>query len=277
MSDVTELFTIWLTDREWGAMPYLYELCIASWQVMNPNRKIVIYANNKLHLSLLDRTITEIRQLDDYFPGLYDYATKITTNKAHQSDIIRFTILHKQKGLYFDTDVLCYRDCEELITNTLKDNKSVMFSLEDNNMICNAVIGRFGNNGTEVFEDILKNYDTRYIKHSYLFNSQKYLWLMSRRYTEVIKLYDVGHTAFDPSWKLTNEERSRILSDADWNEYKKLGFNGVGFHLYSSVPYWDDFRQFIDENMYNKNPKVFITRLTKHIIDEYIRLMKEAD
>ena len=273
----TELFTIWLTDNDWDGMPYLYELCIASWQVMNPNRKIVIYANHNLHLSLLDRTITEIRQLNDYFPTLYDTAAVLTDKKAHQSDYIRYSILSQQKGLYFDTDVLCYKNCDDIIINTLKENKSVMFPLEDHNMICNAFIGRFDDYGKEVFEDILDNYHNRYIKHSYLFNSQKYLWLMARRYTEVIKLYEVGHTIFNPSWKFTDEEHNKMIADVDWNEYEELGFNGVGFHLYSSVSNWNKFRECIDKNMYDKEPDVFITRLTKHIINQYILLMKEAD
>lgn len=271
-----DLFTIWLTDKDWGAMPYIYELCIASWQVMNPNRKVVIYANHPLHLSLLDRTITEVRQLDDYFPGLYEKAANTTDNKAHQSDIIRFTILRNQKGLYFDTDVLCYRDCEKIIKDTINKDKPVMFPLEDANMICNAFIGRFDNDGTEVFEDILENYETRYIKHSYLFNSQKYLWLMARRHADVVHLYK-DETIFNPSWQLSDDDKNKLLSDVDWDEPDKIGFYGIGFHLYSSVPQWHDFRRFMDENMYNKQPKVFITRLMKHIIDEYILLMKEAD
>ena len=271
-----ELFTIWLTDKEWGAMPYMYELCIASWQVMNPNRKVVIYANHNLHLSLLDRTITEIRLLDNYFPGLYEKAASITQNKAHQSDIIRFTILSKQKGLYFDTDVLCYKHCEDVIENTLKAGKSVMFPMEDKNMICNAFIGRFDDFGKEVFEDILANYETRYIKHSYLFNSQKYLWLMSKRHANSICLYS-NETIFNPSWQLNEDEKNKMLLDLEYNEYDKAGFNGIGFHLYSSVKQWDSFRVYMDENMYNAEPKTFITRLMKYVIDQYIELMKEAD
>lgn len=273
----TELFTIWLTDNDWDGMPYLYELCIASWQVMNPNRKITIYTNNELHLSFLDRTITNVAKIQAHFPGLYETAAALTDNKAHQSDYIRYSILSQQNGLYFDTDVLCYKECGDIIRNTLKQNKYVMFPLEDKNMICNAFIGRFGNMGKEVFEDILENYDTRYIKHSYLFNSQKYLWLMSRRYSDLVHLYKVGHTIFNPSWKFLDEEHDKMIADVDWNEYEKLGFNGVGFHLYSSVPNWNEFREYMDENMYNKEPSVFITRLMKHIIDQYILLMKEAD
>jgi len=276
MQDIP-LFTIWLTNNDWDGMPYLYELCIASWQIMNPGRKITIYTNNELHLSLLDRTITNVAKIQAHFPGLYEKAAKITDNKAHQSDIIRFTILSKQKGLYFDTDILCYRSCDNIINRVLNNEKSVMFAKEDKNMLCNAFIGRFDDYGKEVFEDIVDNYETRYIKHSYLFNSQKYLWLMARRHTDVVHLYDIGHTCFNPSWKFTDEEHDKMISTAEWYEYENLGFNGVGFHLYSSVPQWNDFRTYMDENMYHKEPKVFITKLMKHIIDQYINLMKEAD
>ena len=41
------LFTIWLTDKDWDGMPYLWEICIASVQVFN-KKKVTIYTNHKL-------------------------------------------------------------------------------------------------------------------------------------------------------------------------------------------------------------------------------------
>lgn len=272
-----DIFTIWLTDKDWGAMPYLYEVCIASWQVMNPNRKVTIYTNHDLHLSLLDRKITNVCKIQAHFPGLYEKAAELTDNKAHQSDYIRYTILSKQQGIYFDTDVLCYRDVNDIVRHLMDSDKSVMLPMEDGNMICNAFLIKAKNLGTEVFEDIIDNYDHRYIKHSYLFNSQKYLMLMARRHSDKIMLYDEDKTIFKPSWLLPDNEFDQMVKDAQWNDYELLGFKGIGFHLYTSVKKWDDFREYLDNNLYNKEPDVFITRLTKHIIDQYILLMKEED
>ena len=272
MNDIP-IFTIWLTDEDWGAMPYLYEICIASWQVLNPNRKVTIYANHPLHLSFLDRTITEVRQLDSCFPGLYENAAEISDLRAHQSDFIRFSILKEQTGIYLDTDVLCYK-CIDDFLDEIKDLQSpITFCLEDDNMICNAcIVNTNVYNSKEVFNDILNNYNKRYIKHSYLFNSQKYLWLMYRRYGDKILLANPSSSIFNVSWKLTEDDKKLLLNAED---IKSL--DGFGYHLYSSNKKWDDMRKYIDNNLYNKYPQNFIQKLTKYIIDEYINLMKETD
>lgn len=269
MDDTAPIFTIWLTDREWGAMPYLYEICIASWQVFNPDRKIIIYSNHNLHLSFLDRTITEVRNVNSYFPGLYTKAEQISDKPAHQSDYIRYTILKDFPGVYLDTDVLCYKGIEDLIAEFDASDKEVMFCKEDDNMICNACIFSKGN-GKDVFNDILNEYDNRFIKHSYLFNSQKYLHLMVRRYPEDVGLFAPNRTIFEPSWMLSLKEQEKMLSE-------EPNFEGFGHHLYSSVYFWEEMRDYINKNIYNKQPNNYIQNLTSKVINEYINLMKEAD
>ena len=76
------LFTIWLTKKDWDAMPFLEEICIASAQVVN-NKPVTIYTNHELHLSFLDRTITKVEKIPQ---ELLDHVAKITDNLAHQSD-----------------------------------------------------------------------------------------------------------------------------------------------------------------------------------------------
>ena len=275
--DNAEIFTIWLSNNDWDAMPYLYEICIASWQVMNPNRKITIYTNNELHLSFLDRTITNVCKLQTHFPGLYEEACKITSNKAHQSDFIRYSILNNQAGIYLDTDVLCYNSLDEILEIFTKTDKDIMFCLEDDNMICNACIISNGFD-TDVFNDILEQYKTRYIKHSYLFNSQKYLWLMKNRYPSSIELALPNETIFKPSWKLEQSEISQLKTvNFQISNGKFENFEGFGHHLYSSVDNWNKMRDYINMNLYEKEPIYYINTLTAYIIDKYIDLMKEAD
>lgn len=275
--DNTPIFTIWLTDKDWDAMPYLYEICIASWKVFNPNRDIIIYSNHKLHFSFLDRTIIKVIQLDEEFPGLYDKAAEICDLRQHQSDYIRFSILKQQPGIYLDTDVLCYNSVDETINRFTESGKDVCFCIEDANMLCNACIiskGKF----KDVFDDILYEYETRFIKHSYLFNSQKYLWLMYKRYTNKIHLTIPQLTIFKPTWKMEPDERNALMSpDFHFENGSVQNFSGFGHHLYSSVDNWDKMRDYIDNNIYNKNPTSYITKLTRYVIDKYIDLMKEAD
>ena len=272
------IFTIWLTDNDWDAMPFIYELCIASWQVFNPKKKIIIYTNHKLHLSFLDRQITDVRQLDDFYPETYLRAKILTDNKAHQSDYIRYSILSQHEGIYLDTDVLLWQDITYCLAEQLTNDIPVAFPKEDKNMICNCFISSSGKN-VEIFEDLLYNYEHNYIKHSYLFNSQKMLNLLTRRYLDSVVTINEP-TLFECNWKGNNIDKLKqeINYNIDYGNSTPPGLNGVGTHLYSSVMNeWKVFKQWLDINCYNKNDNRYIIQLTNFIITEYIKLMKEVD
>ena len=260
------IFTIWLTKNNWDAMPYIYELFIASWHIFNPNRDVIIYTNNELHLSFLDRHITKIRKLDEFFPGLYEQAKNITDNIQHQSDFIRYYILSKTNGIYLDTDVLLYNSIDEILYKIQENNKYVMFSKEDENMLCNAFIIKLNKKVNSIFEDIVDNYKNNYIIHSYLFNSQKYLWLIWRRYNKDIILLD--DTIFKPGFMDTEDKFELIKNNI--HTYK-----GIGFHLTSTNNNYKILKQYLDINCYNKTPQNEIQQLMTVIINRYINLMKE--
>lgn len=263
------IFTIWLTNKDWDAMPYLYELCIASWHVFNPEREVIIYTNHELHLSFLDRHVTKIKKIQDEFPGLYQKAMELNVyNKAHQSDYIRYSILAKQDGIYLDTDVLLHHSLNKLTEGMLLEGYPVLFPKEDDNMICNCMIIKHGVAGEPVFRNIIRNYDTNYIKHSYLFNSQKYLWLMARRFPKEICLYN-GDTLFFPKWNCSNASFEVVMN-------KPYDF-GIGYHLSGSNEHWNNWRDYLDRNCYNIAPNNEMEQLLKDIINNYIQKMKEAD
>ena len=272
------IFTIWLTDNDWDAMPFLDEICIASWQIFNPNKKIIIYTNHKLHLSFLNRQITEIRDITDYYEQEYNYAISITDNKAHQSDYLRYSILSKEPGIYLDTDVLLWDNIDNCLSTQVLNNVPVAFPKEDENMICNCFISSSGKN-VEIFNDLLYNYEHNYIKSSYLFNSQKMLNLLTRRYLDSVITINEP-TLFECNWKgeRINELKQQINYNIDYGNSIPPMFNGIGTHLYSSiVDEWKSFRTWLDLNCYNKNDNRYIVKLTNFIITEYINLMKEVD
>lgn len=267
--DKLPIFTIWLTNKDWDAMPYLYEICIASWHSFNPNRKVIIYTNHKLHLSFLDRTITEVRLIQDYFPDLYENAMKLNVyNKAHQSDYIRYSILCKQDGIYLDTDVLLHHSLDKLLNVMEREGYPVLFPKEDANMICNCMIIKHGEAGEKVFRKIISNYNNNYVKHSYLFNSQKYLWLMARMFPKEICLYN-GDTLFFPKWNCSNAS-FEVVKD------KPYDF-GIGYHLSGSNEDWLMWRDYLDRNCYNVAPNNEMEQLLKDVITDYMYKMKEAD
>lgn len=264
MESRDHLFTIWLTKKDWDAMPFLEEICVASAQVAN-NKPITIYTNHKLHLSFLDRTITKVEQIPE---DLMNHVNSITDNLAHQSDYLRLWYLNKFGGIYFDTDILFWKPFTELWDTMVQEGYSVLYPREDDNMICNCMIMCSDPvQADKFFADMLCNYDDRYIKHSYLFNSQKYMNLMMRRYPKDVLIYN------RPS-----------LFEGKWNDYESIsnfieGKNaGVGQHLYWSIEeLWGNVRRNMDAHVYDNEPAAFPEKLTKSVIDKYIDLMKEAD
>lgn len=264
------IFTIWLTNKhDWDAMPYIYELCIASWHIANPDREIIIYSDSELHLSFLDRTITKIIKIQEAFPGLLEKAEKITQSITHKSDIIRYGILEQTNGIYLDTDVLLHSSLNHILFDMERMGYNVLFPAEDDNMICNCFIIKNGDAGSKIFKDILQNYENNYIKHSYLFNSQKYLWLMDRRYPQNMCIYG-GNTLFKPRWLSPAEDFDKIKEDIH-------AMGGIGFHLTGTNPNYIELRKYLDRNCYNVTPENDIQCLMTNIINGYMKLMKEAD
>lgn len=264
MESKNHLFTIWLTNKDWDAMPFLEEICVASAQIAN-NRPVTIYTNHKLHLSFLDRTITKVEQIPD---EIMMQVEAITDNLAHQSDYLRLWYLAMYGGVYFDTDVLFWKPFTELWDMMVQEGYSVLYPREDDNMICNCMIMCCDTDKAMLFmQDMLHNYEKRYIKHSYLFNSQKYMNLMMRRYPKDVCIYN------KPS-----------LFEGKWNNYESIsnfidGKNdGIGQHLYwSTEELWGNVRRNLDAHVYDNEPAAFPEKLTKSVIDKYIDLMKEED
>lgn len=256
------IFTIWLTDNDWDAMPFLNEICIASAQISN-KKPITIYTNHKLHLSFLDRTITKVEMIDQ---DLLDHVSKITDNKAHQSDYIRLYLLSKKGGIYFDTDILFWDSFKNIWDDMVDKGYSVLYPREDKNMVCNCMIMCCNpSKANEFFIDMLCNYDLRFIKHSYLFNSQKYINLMYRKYPSIIDIYEKP-SLFEIPWNSNNNEFLTIKEP-----------NGIGQHLYSSIKNWNYCSRLIDQNCYSDRTDWFPINVTRETIDKYIDLMKEAD
>lgn len=263
MEPKDHLFTIWLTDNDWDGMPYLWEICIASAQVFN-KKKVTIYTNHKLHLSFLDRKITEVIQLDK---DILDKAYNINpSSKAHQSDYLRLWLLSQYGGTYFDTDILFYGSYEDMWNKMKEANKNIAYPKEDKYMFTNCFI--MCNNPEKAkpfFDNMFKEYETRFIRHSYLHNSQKFIDLMYRRYNNI----------------LAYEEPS--LFQVTWNykgyvqEFQEGRCAGFGQHLFSSNEEWNSERFRISQHCYDIDPKDFPTKLSRIIIDSYIDLMKEAD
>lgn len=212
------IFAVWICKDGTYMMPLLYEVCIASWQVLNPNFKTVIYTNNpELKLNLLSRDTTEVRLIEDYIPTVLNDAKKMTENTpegmkfAHQSDYVRYWILASEGGIYIDCDLLCIKSIEELVENSKKDGKYVLEAYEDSMRICNAFFAKLDNEANPYFEDLISNYIKHYVKTSYTFNSIKYPMLLNLRYADIVHILPFKEGMFYPNWEKNENGDLNIL------------------------------------------------------------------
>lgn len=269
-----EIFFIWINKPGNYMMPLLYEVCIASWQIRNPDRKIVVYTDTtELKFNLLSKDTTEVRLLDEYFPELLQKAKDITKEApegmrfAHMSDYIRYVILLCSGGMYVDCDLYCIQDIDELIEECKRNNTPIIMAYEDKMRICNAFMACINQKGTNFYIDIVTNYEKRYVKSSYTFNSIKYPMLLKNRYKDLIYICPFKEGFFYPNWE-ENEN-----GDLNLLKQEECPLSGWGVHLYNTDIKWKEFRTTLSENLYTDNLNWWILKDMTYIMDSYMDLM----
>ena len=273
-----EIFAVWICKEGHYSMPLLYEVCIASWQIKNPDKKVIVYTNTTdLKYNLLSKDVTETRLLEDYFPNLLPEAEEITKNApegmkfAHQSDYIRYGILSSKCGLYIDCDLYCISSIDDLLTDCEHSQTPIVMAYEDKMRICNAAMGNFGEDGKPFYCEIVDNYRHRYVKSSYTFNSIKYPILLKNKYNELINILPFKEGFFYPNWEENENGDLNVLKDTE------CSLSGYGVHLYNTDIKWKSFREELSSVLYTNKRDWWILKDMNNTMDEYINLMVNAE
>ena len=276
MESFDEIFFVWINKPGHYMMPLLYEACIASWQIRNPNRKVVIYTDTtELKFNLLSKDTTETRLLNEYFPGLLEEAVLITKEApegmkfAHISDYVRYTILANQGGIYVDTDLMCIQSIDELIDNC--DSTPIIMAYEDSMRICNAFMACINDTGRDFYKDIVINYQDRYVKSSYTYNSIKYPMLLRNKYKNQIYICPFKEGFFYPNWEKNENGNLELL------KLPKCPLDGYGVHLYNTDIKWKEFRKVLADNLYTDNWDWWILKNLNECMDDYQELMVKSE
>ena len=273
-----EIFAIWVNKPGNYMMPLLYEACIASWQIKNPNRKVVVYTDTtELKYNLLSKDTTETRLLDEWFPGLLDRAAKITSEApdgmkfAHMSDYIRYVILFERGGIYVDCDLYCLQNIDDLVDNCRAGGTPIVMAYEDKLRICNAFMANLGAGGDNFYSDIVSNYEHRYVKSSYTYNSIKYPMLLKNRYAERIYICPFKEGFFYPNWEENANGDLSLLKTPD------CLLSGWGVHLYNTDIKWKELRQEIADNLMTDNLNWWIIKDLTDCMEKYQDLMAKSE
>ena len=273
-----EIFAIWLCKPGTISMPYLYEVCLCTWQIMNPSYKLVLYTNTReFSFNLLSKDTTEVRIIDDEFPELEQETNNIITDEtpegmryAQRSDYIRYTILYKLGGIYIDCDLLCYSSIEPLMEKIHNNHNSVCMAYEYTDRICNAFMACLDDEGKQYFNDIITNYQENYVRTSYTFNSIKYLYILNRKYRNIVEVLPLKEGMFYPNWEHGANGDLNMLMD------EKCELTGYGVHLYNTNPEWKSIRNKIDQTMFDDNNSSWLCRHLNNCVKEYISLMTKS-
>jgi len=273
-----EVFAIWINKPGNYMMPLLYEACIASWQVKNPGRKVVVYTDTtELKFNLLSKDTTETRVLDDYFPNLLNIAGEITKDApdgmrfAHMSDYIRYVILFERGGIYIDCDLMCLQNIEDLIDTCRANNTPIVMAYEDKLRICNAFMANLGAGGDDFYSDIVANYEKRYVKSSYTYNSIKYPMLLKNRYADKIYICPFKEGFFYPNWEQNSNGDLNLLKTPD------CLLSGWGVHLYNTDIKWKEVREVIAKNLMTDNLNWWIIKDLTDCMEKYQDLMAKSE
>lgn len=273
-----EIFAIWLCKKGTYMMPYLYEMCILTWQVMNPEYNVVIYTDNvDLKFNFLSKDTTEVKLINEYFPGLIEQANKIIPDDvpagmrfAHRSDYIRYSIVSQNLGIYIDADMLCISPIKPLLDECEKEGRPVIMAKEDTIRIGNAFMTCLTEEGQKYYKDILDNYANNYISTSYTFNSIKYAMLLNHKYTDIVKVLDMKDGFFYPNWE--NNENG----DLNMLKTETCPMHSYGVHLYNSDHKWKEFREQLERELFQDNHPWWIQKHFTECIKKYIQLMKQS-
>ena len=273
-----EIFAIWLCKAGTYMMPYLYEMCICTWQTMNPDFKVVIYTDNvDLKFNFLSKDTTEVRLIQDCFPGLLEEACTIINDDvpegmrfAHRSDYIRYSIIAKTLGVYIDADLMCISPIEDLVNTCIDNGQFVIMAKEDKIRIGNAFMTCLDERGIKYYEHILHNYREHYVKTSYTFNSIKYPMLLNHKYHDIVKVLEMEDGFFYPNWE--NNENG----DLSMLKQQECPLHSYGVHLYNSDVKWKEFREQLERELYSDNSTWWIQNHLTSCIEKYIELMTEA-
>ncbi len=273
-----EIFAIWLCKPGTYMMPLLYEACIATWQVMNPNMEVVVYTDNpELKFNLLSKDTTQVRLIQEIFPNLLQDVEEIIGDDvpsgmrfAHRSDYIRYSILSQYGGIYVDCDLVCISPIEETIKQLSDEGIGILMAYEDTMRICNAFMGCLSDEGKKFYTDIVFNYKERYVKTSYTFNSIKYPMLLKNRYRDIVHIFPFKEGFFYPNWEKNENGNLDLLKE----ENCPTEIAGYGIHLYNTDPKWKELRTELENNLYDYDTlNWWLLRHINNCMDKYMDAM----
>lgn len=204
---VKKIHYIWLGGNKKSR---IIEKCIKSWKKHMPDWEIIEWNETNLNIDI-----------NKYCRDAYD-----AKKYAFASDVLRFDILYREGGLYFDVDVKMLKSFEPLVMNN-----DLFTGFEANNKINPGLVIYSSKPGNEAIKEVLDNYQKEFFEISSCSNMKvvgDYFYDVISKYGFVLKdgyqSYS-GITIF-PSTYFSPTDGIRSVSNYSENTYS--------VHLYAA-------------------------------------------
>lgn len=253
-----------------AVLPRLYQECIKSSKVFNPDYRVVVHSNKPLDYDTLSPLLVENEIIPQRF---IDDIDKLGIEViAHKSDYVRYSLLLEEGGVYSDTDMIVIKSLDGLL-----GEKLVLAKEKPTTYCCAFMVAA---PGSEVIKRVLECYHEDYRGYEWIYNSQKKLTQFANEMPTEVKLLGHPDGFFYPNYKCL--QLNQLYDDYEINckedIYKK--FDGYSHHIWCSTKVGNRLRHSLDEWV-EKSGKdcwlpndIYITQLFMYIDREYNKLLE---
>ena len=252
---------IWIdkSPNEKVKLSHLFQMCMMSARIANPDYRIVIHTNKDIDWEMLKKEDFEVDIISN---DLIESGKKLGIsfdndycNLAHMSDWVRYNILYNEGGIYLDIDIVILKSFDDLL------DKHFVISSETSKKICNGVI--LSRKNENVLEKIINNYLTDYQKDDWIYNSQikPYEFIKEDNTCTVLERTAGFHYPYFGEFKYFESPCKYIDSEKDIRKYFKCRGHHFFNHIRNTAKYQ---KQFV-----NASDNVYIAQLGNYILRKY--------
>ena len=251
---------IWIdkSENDRFKLPKMFQMCLMSAKVFNPDYEIILHINKPIEWDLLKAEDFKVRFIEK---SLIDEAINfgLPYNKqffyiSHMSDWLRWNYLKEEGGVYLDTDIIVFHPFDDLL------DKHFVVAKEIGDAICAGVILSEVNH--RIIDKVLNTYRTDYRPTEWVYNAQQkpYEFMKKDPSVTIIEQKLGYHYPYIGDEHLYYAPCEKIESEEDIHKY----FMTRGHHLFGHIedsPHLKAFEEAKESN--------YISQLGKYILTKY--------
>lgn len=256
-------------EHDKAVLPELYQQCIKSAKVFNPDYRVVVHSNKPLDYDLLSPELIENELIPQrYLDDIEEIGIEVI---AHKSDYVRYSILFEEGGVYADTDMIIIKSLDDLL-----GEKLVLAKEKPTTYCCAMMVAA---PGSKIIKRVLEIYHEDYRGDEWIYNSQKQLTKLANVMPEEIRSLGFEGGFFYPNYKclimcqLYDDYKIEKKEDI----YDK--FQGYAHHIWCSTKQGNRLRSSLNEWLEKGGVDtwlpndIYVTQLFSFIEREYNKLL----